>query len=255
MPVFEDDIGIKYKKLKHWKNFITFVEDIKDAYQYIWRGQSNCEWDLVSSFDRLFNDEFDKGDRKRQAEKHLARFKYIAKGYIEYDDVCVGEDDEMWALAQHYGLATPLLDWTYSPFVALFFAIHNLLFSLERTISIWGLGNLMNCNIIASQKEIPIIKRFHPEQRKNPRLINQNGLFTKIPYGYSLNEWITQCTQDASLINLFKIDIEFRDKEIEQCLIFLNRMNINYYTLFPDAEGVTKFCNMAFRIDKYHRFW
>ena len=256
MAVLKDELGIKYIKLSKWTKFIQFIEDKKEAYQYIWRGQSNNKWDLVSSFGRLFEDDYPKKDIEREAKKHLDRFKYIAKGFIDYDELCLNNDDEMWALAQHYGLATPLLDWTYSPFVALFFAIHNHFLDENIMISIWGLGNLQNCNKIAKEKNIDTINRFHPKQRKNSRLISQNGLFTKIPFGYSLNKWINECTYSNDLINLFKVDIEFNsNNEIKNCLIFLNRMNINYYTLFPDAEGVTKFCNMSFWIDKYHRFW
>lgn len=258
MNVLEGKPGIEHIVLEDWREFIDFIDKVKKNYQYIWRGQSDSTWDLKSSFDRLWGIKPSPQELKSSAEEHLKRFKYIVRGRIEYDNICDKNDDEMWALAQHYGLATPLLDWTYSPFVALFFAIHNQL-NKNKKIAIWGLANLDSLNKIAAQNRKPSIDRFNPLQKNNPRLMSQNALFTKVPLGYTVNGWIEFITQEnakySNTVYLYKIDIEFSSKDIEECLMLLNRMNINSYTLFPDADGVTKFCNMAFRIPRYHRFW
>jgi hypothetical protein len=80
------------------------------------RGQSDATYDLRTSLSRLAGED-------EKIEGHLLR------NFRKYAGRDAAPDDSVWnwlALAQHHGLPTRLLDWTYSPLVALHFATENL---------------------------------------------------------------------------------------------------------------------------------
>ena len=84
----------------------------------IYRGVSHAERRLLTSLDRLGGES--PPHAKRELESHILR------NFIRYSRPHVGQGHEdEWELlvtAQHHGLPTRLLDWTYSPLVAAHFA-------------------------------------------------------------------------------------------------------------------------------------
>ena len=85
---------------------------------FVYRGMANANNDLRTSLTRLAG-----GREIAKLEGHLLRnFRNYA-----HADSAAGNSLWNWlALAAHHGLPTRMLDWTYSPFVALHFATADL---------------------------------------------------------------------------------------------------------------------------------
>lgn len=83
--------------------------------KYLFRGQPDAEWNLLPSVHRGYS---------AQQERYLTN-EFRVRARSRYADCPANDDYPGWlALMQHYGLPTRLLDWTYSPLVAAFFAVH-----------------------------------------------------------------------------------------------------------------------------------
>jgi hypothetical protein len=83
--------------------------------RFAYRGMASSAYDLTTSLMRL-------GGVYHELEAHLLR------NFIKYARRTQLPDTSPWhwlALAQHHGLPTRLLDWTFSPYVALHFSTYD----------------------------------------------------------------------------------------------------------------------------------
>jgi hypothetical protein len=99
----------------------------------IYRGSSDARGPLLTSLDRLGG--VNPPHTKSELEEHVLR------NFIRYSRPHLGtepvNDWELLVSAQHHGVPTRLLDWTYSPLVAAFFATRP--DDEERDRAVWRL--------------------------------------------------------------------------------------------------------------------
>lgn len=255
----EGDIknGIMDLNLTSWKYFHDYIrKEMLDYNHYVWRGDRRDDRPLLPSFDRLY-----KGKERKFIEGrlsvHLENFKLATRGRRGSSPSRIVEENDWWALGQHYGLATPLLDWTRSPFVALFFAFEKDIAdqtSHRMVYAITPSSSEIKSNEIAQKHSGPdrpdIVEYFTPLQDENSRLVNQNGLFSRCTSGTSLESWVAEKFKDYEKgAILIRIKIPNRDRE--ECLRTLNKMNINHLTLYPDLFGASNFSNFTDKISRY----
>ena len=116
---------MKEKAFDDWQQFKSEFAEYLPAGEptkpiisnFLFRGQKNENWGIVSSFDRRKHAPSNASDKLREMQKF---YEYLMR-FIGSGPTGTGEFEKA-ARAQHYGVPTRLIDWTQSPYVASFFA-------------------------------------------------------------------------------------------------------------------------------------
>ena len=206
--------GVGTVRLYSWKYFMDYIyQEMLDYEKYIWRGQRCENWLLESTLDRLIPAKIPSRQQRSFRNQHLERFKFAARGRRGINPPQLEEENDWWALGQHNGLATPLLDWTTSPFVAAYFAFigigqpqtsRRVVFALHqpsvesksRKIFLETKKQEMKEQKEREKSGRTVLKRrgpirppvefIRPLSDENARLVSQGGLFTRSPDGENL---------------------------------------------------------------------
>jgi hypothetical protein len=217
------------------------------------RGRNDASEPLQTRLARL-------GGDPRTLEGHLLR---NFRRYAHREDVPV---DSVWnwlALGQHHGLPTRLLDWTYSPHVALHFAVCDLE-SFDRDGVVWqvdfvrahaaapeplreALGregmNAFTAEVLEAAagglREVEQLAEedfvvFLEPPSLSDRIVNQYALFSLMSRpDASLDEWLAERPVLVRRIVVpAELKWEVRDK--------LDQANVTERVLFPGLDGLSR---------------
>ncbi|MGH8189607.1 MAG: FRG domain-containing protein [Steroidobacteraceae bacterium] len=220
------------------------------------RGLSRADHDLSNSVIRLAAGGMDIGKLELSLVRNFRKYAHAQT---------IAPVDSIWhwlALGQHHGLPTRLVDWTYSPFVAMHFATENPA-DFDQDGVIWCV-NFVEANRMLPKRlkaileeehsdtftvemlsEFPTFRAFDALGREpfvifmeppslDARILNQFALFSLMATPSArLDQWLEGHPKlYRRVIVPAGLKWEIRDK--------LDQANINERTLFPGLDGLSR---------------
>jgi hypothetical protein len=231
----------KYEPLAMtWEDFKKFVTNI-EQFRFIYRGQTNT-WRLRSPFHRT-----ERGDMRNFFQQDIPALHRMlsARTTHVFNLAEPLQNAAFLNMVQHYGYPTPLLDWTYSPFVAAYFAFHNVLKAdaakakPDQKVRIfvfdakeWRESFSQVLNISARR---PHFSLFEPLPIENERLIPQQALssFTTVD---DIETYIAEkeAATQKQFLRVIDLPLGARHGVIRE----LTLMGVTAGSLFPGVEGI-----------------
>jgi len=234
-PLRESDLQ---SERMSWDRFKKHVAGLAPR-EFIFRGQQK-PWRLRSHFHRTGRSDLIRYtfEDLPTLHRHLsARTRHI------FNRLDSDENGAFLHLAQHHGFPTPLIDWTYSPFVAAFFAFRNITIGASKKRNA-GYVRIFLFDQLRWRDELPQIHITAPSQPhvslmefmaiENERLIPQQAL-SALTNVDDVESYISAVETGRGKRYLTAIDLPV--KEREKVMSELALMGITAGSLFPGLDG------------------
>ena len=239
------------KTFSTYDELVSFLSKNNDL-KYIYRGYCNDNQLKAKLFrENNIDNEFD----------YLIEFEKYAPLFTNLNN-----PTSLYVLAQHYGLPTRLIDFTYNPYIAIYFALNYFekkesfrIIMIDKTclkdfcfsstncmvkdstlcfnrINEFNLTSVIRKKIECQEevdKELPML---FTANYTNNRIYLQQGLFL---ITFSENNLTNIANSDV--INGFILNLKFTEEERKKALDYLDLLGINNFRLMYDLDSLSKF--------------
>jgi len=232
----------EYKALNvnSWEEFRQFAQTL-EHYRYMYRGQENNRWRLQTGFHRMGRADLIKFLRRDVAVLHQQLSNVTSHAFNLSNPI---EHGAFVNLVQHHGYPTPLLDWTYSPFIGAYFAFNDLSRAeteSDQKVRIFVFDRGQWCgDFYQLQKLSPAKPHFSILDAlaiNNPRLVPQQAL-SSVTNVDDIEGYIKQRETERGRTYLQVIDLPARERRV--VMRELSLMGITAASLFPGIDGTCK---------------
>lgn len=222
--------------IKSWDDFRQWAVKQRPRH-YIFRGQRQSS-KLMTTFHRTWRKDLNTWTK----QDTRALFGAVADS-LNYP-LQIGNLDHnaaLWSILQHHGYPTPMLDWSYSPFVAAFFAFQHAAGTGEKPrIYIldsvaWGRNYGRDALIVDEAPNQLVLIESMPVA--NPRHAPQQAVST-VTNMADVERFIQQREEadGQSYLSVCDFDPDCRDEVLSE----LEIMGITYGSLFPGLDGICR---------------
>ncbi|CAJ0792131.1 FRG domain-containing protein [Ralstonia holmesii] len=239
---------------------------------FIFRGHADASWDLASSLERVIGARWSAEEARKFEEFSISQFQ--SKFHL-YDRENVEPTSKLaWlSVMQHYGVPTRLLDFTESPYIALYFALEAYAPQSKADLSIFAIdySGVMDRSIIHIKSKDNGFR-----ETRESLYAKQDGVFEDIVDRFSYPiAWVTEPKQlnarldrqagcfllsgdrgvrikDVLENSLYK-DVSFFKIHIahelyEGIFALLRKMNVTSKSLYGNLDGLARAIRMQMQI-------